>query len=92
MQPPPVSSLGVALRYHCEALAGLRQVLDDITPSTCVAIFACSVMIVICAIVSPLLPAGPNDEVKSTARSMLPIVDLPKGISSIINISQQWLF
>lgn len=80
-----------ALQYHSEAISGLRQRLHDITPSSCVALFACSAMIMVCAIVSPLLPTGLSDEIKSTSEAMLSVVDLMRGISSIIDVSRQWL-
>ncbi|KAH7371930.1 hypothetical protein BKA66DRAFT_468881 [Pyrenochaeta sp. MPI-SDFR-AT-0127] len=79
------------LQYHNQALSGLREVLLNITPSTCVAIFACSANISICAVVSPLLHTGSDDEAKSITQAVLPVIDILKGTSSIIDVSHPWL-
>ena len=58
------SYTAAALQYHDQALSGLREVLPDITASTCNAIFASSAMLAICAVVSPFLHTD-LDEMKT---------------------------
>ncbi|KAF2790173.1 hypothetical protein K505DRAFT_327753 [Melanomma pulvis-pyrius CBS 109.77] len=83
--------VSAALQHQNRGLSGLRATLSDISPSNCDAIFASSVFIMVCAIVSPLLPAGRDDDAKSTAESMLLLVDFINGIASIVELSRKWL-
>jgi hypothetical protein len=84
--------LDAALQHQNRALSGLRATLGDISTSNCDAIFASSILIMVCAIVSPLLPTCDNNyPAKSTTESMLSLVDFIKGIAYIIRLSREWL-
>ncbi|RYP72319.1 hypothetical protein DL771_004293 [Monosporascus sp. 5C6A] len=80
-----------ALQHQNQCFLGLRAALRDISPSNCDAVFTSSVLIMACGIVSPLLPSGGDDQAKSAAESILRIVDLMNGISSIVQLSRQWI-
>ncbi|KFZ12694.1 hypothetical protein V501_04092 [Pseudogymnoascus sp. VKM F-4519 (FW-2642)] len=79
------------LRYQNNAVRPFHAALHDVTPSNCHAIFACSVVTMACTIVSPLLPTSNHEKVTSTIESFLPLFDFVKGISSVVNISREWL-
>lgn len=84
--------VSAALQHQNHALSGLRATLCDISTSNCDAIFASSILIMVCAIVSPLLPTGEDDHpAKSTAESMLSLVDFINGIAYIVRLSREWL-
>ncbi|KAH7407239.1 hypothetical protein BKA64DRAFT_410668 [Cadophora sp. MPI-SDFR-AT-0126] len=90
----PVSAaayVSVALRYQNNAVSSFRSALQSVTQSNCDALFFSSVLIVACAMVSPLLPAGAHDAVRSPLESMLLSYDFLNGVRSVIDISRQWL-
>lgn len=84
------SCTAAALQFHDQALSGLREVLPDITASTCNAIFASSAMLAICAVVSPFLHTD-LDEMKTIPDTILPLMGIMRGTGSIIDASHQWL-
>ncbi len=79
------------LQYQNNAVRPFHAALHDITPSNCHAVFACSVVIMACTIVSPLLPTSNHEKDTSTMESFLPLFDFVKGISSVVDISRDWL-
>jgi hypothetical protein len=90
----PVSAasyVNVALQYQNNAVPNFRTALHNVTQSNCDAIFASSILIMACSVVSPLFPAGDSDIAKSSTDSILHLYDFINGISSIVDISRQWL-
>lgn len=83
--------MSIGLHYHTQAVAGFRNTLSTLSPSNCDAIFLSSVLIMVCSIVSPLLPAGYSEHTQSPAEAMLTLADLVRGIASIHSISRDWL-
>ncbi|CZR51385.1 related to regulatory protein involved in control of sterol uptake [Phialocephala subalpina] len=79
------------LRYQNNAVRPFHTALHDVTPSNCHAVFACSVVTMACTIVSPLLPTSNHEKATSTMESFLPLFDFVKGISSVVDISREWL-
>lgn len=83
-----------ALHYQGCAVPAFRAALEIVSPSNCNALFACSVIMMACAAVSPSLQR--NDENSSLDRTstlhdltlMFPFV---KGIHSIIDQARSWL-
>jgi hypothetical protein len=90
----PVSAapyVSAALRYQNNTIALLHMVLQNITPSNCNAVFASSLLMMACTIVSPLLPTREDDEPTLPTKSLLLLFDYVKGIESIVGVSRQWL-
>ncbi|KAF2471751.1 uncharacterized protein BDR25DRAFT_22689 [Lindgomyces ingoldianus] len=84
--------VGTALEYQNQTLSGLRKTLDsNITPSNCDAVFVTSVLMLVCAIVSPLLPTNFQDHRRPTTEAMLKVVDFINAITSIVDLSRPWL-
>lgn len=83
--------ISAAFRYQNQSMAGLNRTLGDISPDNVDAVVLSSVFIMICAVLSPLLPATPGDQIESTADAIIPLVHLLKGIGSIINDHREWL-
>jgi hypothetical protein len=84
------SHTAAALQYHNQALSGLREVLPDITASTCNPIFVSSAMLAICAVISPFLHTDMG-EMKSVPDAVQPLMNIMRGTGSIIDASHQWL-
>ena len=80
-----------ALRYQNDAVRPFHEALQNITPSNCDAVFACSIVTMACTIVSPVIPAGTEDNTKSTIESFMLLFDFVKGIASVVEISRHWL-
>ncbi|CZR58894.1 related to regulatory protein involved in control of sterol uptake [Phialocephala subalpina] len=85
------SYVNTALQYQNNAVPTFRAALQNVTQSNCDAIFTSSILTMACSIVSPLLPAGDNDKAKSPTESILLLYDFVNGISSVVDISRQWL-
>jgi hypothetical protein len=76
--------LSAALQYQNRAAAGMRNALANLSPANCEAVTVCSLLLMICALVSPLIPTGEHDQIVSTAEAMIAPIDFVKGIGSIV--------
>ncbi|KAF2240176.1 hypothetical protein BU26DRAFT_512450 [Trematosphaeria pertusa] len=83
--------LSAALHYQHQAVSGLRSSLDALSRENCDAAFISSMLIMVCAIASPLLQSKCKQQNQSTAEAMLRLVDFLKGIKSILDVSREWL-
>lgn len=81
----------VACHYQHKAVAGLRDAINDISPTNCDAIFTTSNMIMVCTIVSSLLQSDCDLETQSTAETMLKLTDFLHGIKSVLDVSREWI-
>ncbi|KAH6675187.1 hypothetical protein B0J14DRAFT_589155 [Halenospora varia] len=82
--------VSAALQHQNQSLLGLRTALSNISPSNCDAVFICSVLIMVCAIVSPLLPTD-CEQVKPTSETVLLLVEFMNGVSSIVGLVRHWI-
>lgn len=85
------SYTAAALHYQQQATSGLREVLQNITSSTCNAIFTASALLAICAVVAPFLNADTEDG-NSVPEMIMPVMEIMRGTGSIISASHRWLF
>ncbi|KAF2255991.1 hypothetical protein BU26DRAFT_512919, partial [Trematosphaeria pertusa] len=83
--------VSAALQYQNRSVSGLRSNLNHISRSNCDAVFTCSVLIMVCAVVSPLLPSGGDDQPKPIAESILILADFINAIASIVQLSRHWI-
>ena len=60
-----------ALHYQNRCLAGLQDALQNLTQTNCSAVLCSTMAMMICAVVSPLVPAAPNDDCESTVEALL---------------------
>jgi|SRR5690242_9970526 len=81
------TSTGMA--YQTRAIAGLRIVLGSLSPEKCDPIFATSVLIMVCVMVSPFLPIGHNKTFDFSAEAILPLADIIRGLGLVIETSQR---
>lgn len=79
------------LQYQTEALRGLRNNVAALTSENCSPVLFTSVLVMACAILSPLLPVGTNESTQSTAETFLPLVDYMKAVESIKGLTKPWL-
>ncbi|KNG51191.1 replication factor c subunit 4 [Stemphylium lycopersici] len=84
------SYTAAALQYQQQATSGLREVLQNITPSTCNPIFTASALLAICAVVAPFLNTD-IEEGNSVSEVIMPVMEIMKGTGSIISASDRWL-
>ncbi|KAF2641387.1 hypothetical protein P280DRAFT_311806 [Massarina eburnea CBS 473.64] len=75
--------VSVGLEYQNQALAGLRIALETFTPDKSSPVLFTSIIVAACAIISPLLPAGPGDEIRPAAEAFLPLFYHKNSIESI---------
>ncbi|KAF2686702.1 hypothetical protein K458DRAFT_297933 [Lentithecium fluviatile CBS 122367] len=80
-----------ALQHQDKSVSGLRATLSHISPSNCDSIFACSVLVMVCSIVSPLLSCRCDDQPRNTAEAILLLADFIKGTASVVDQSRPWL-
>ncbi|KAH8589222.1 hypothetical protein B0O99DRAFT_637153 [Bisporella sp. PMI_857] len=83
--------VNAALRHQNQSVLGLRTTLNNISPLNCDAVFICSVLIMVCAIVSPLLPTGDSEQVKPTSETVLLLIEFMNGVSSIVGLTRHWI-
>lgn len=76
------------MSYQTRAVAGLRVVLGSLSPENCDPVFASSVLIMVCVMVSPFLPAGHSRTFNFTAEAILPLADILRGLGLVIGTSQ----
>ncbi|KAI9927724.1 hypothetical protein MW887_002576 [Aspergillus wentii] len=75
-----------ALEYQNTAVPAFRSALENVTESNCDALFASAILLMTCAIVSPLL-----SKQDTTASSLLLLFDFVKGVHYIISTGREWL-
>ncbi|KAF2020352.1 hypothetical protein BU24DRAFT_416061 [Aaosphaeria arxii CBS 175.79] len=80
-----------ALQYQNRALIGLSNVLCDLSPANCDAITISSILIMVCTMVQPLLRLNQDNNNPEVSDIVLSAAVCVKGISAIIDISDQWL-
>lgn len=81
-----------ALQHQNLAAYGLSQKLDAVTPFNCDAVFMCSVLIMVCAIVSPLVPTSTDEQPQNSSHETVRILlNMMTGISSVVNLTRPWI-
>ncbi|UPX18398.1 uncharacterized protein EKO05_0008700 [Ascochyta rabiei] len=80
---------GTGMSYQTRAIAGLRAVLGSVSPENCDPIFASSVLIMVCVMVSPFLPVGHSRTFNFVAEAILPLADILRGLGLVIETSQR---
>lgn len=79
-----------ALQYENRAIAGLRLALEDLTPNNWHAICVCSLFIMVCSMLSTVLPPDPGDE-KWSPGTILPVVETLRGVATVLTMSKSWI-
>ena len=77
------------MSYQTRAIAGLRMVLGSLSPENCDPVFASSVLIMVCVMISPFLPVGHSRTFNFTAEAILPLADILRGLGLVIETSQR---
>ena len=77
------------MSYQTRAVAGLRVVLGSLSPENCDPVFASSVLIMVCVMVSPFLPLGHSRSFNFIAEAILPLADMLRGLGLVIETSQR---
>jgi hypothetical protein len=77
------------MSYQTRAIAGLRIVLGSLSPENCDPVFASSVLIMVCVMISPFLPVGHSRTFNFTAEAILPLADILRGLGLVIETSQR---
>ncbi|KAH7119940.1 hypothetical protein B0J11DRAFT_72588 [Dendryphion nanum] len=80
-----------SLHYQNKAAVGLRGNLATLSVNTCDAVFASSICIMLCSLVSPLLPTSRNRTVSSLAEAMLGLADLIRGLATVVVAGRHWI-
>lgn len=76
-----------ALHYQNQATPAFCVALEHISPSNCNALFACSAIMMACAVLSSLSQSG-EDAGMSTLTALLPFI---KGVHVVIDRAREWL-
>lgn len=76
-----------ALHYQNQAAPAFRAALEHISPSNCNALFACSAIMMACAVISSFSQPGENTGM-GTLTALLPFI---KGVHVVIDRSRDWL-
>ncbi|KAB8273920.1 hypothetical protein BDV30DRAFT_226267 [Aspergillus minisclerotigenes] len=79
--------IGGALRYQNSAVPAFSSVLKNILPSNCDALFACSAIMMACAVVAPFIGRSRGN----TRENLTSPFHFVKGIHSVIDKSRPWL-
>ncbi len=77
------------MSYQTRAIAALRNVLGSLSPEKCDPVFATSVLIMVCVMVSPFLPVGHDKPFNFDAEAILPLADIIRGLGLVIETSQR---
>ncbi|KAH6642425.1 hypothetical protein C7974DRAFT_385415 [Boeremia exigua] len=80
---------GVGMSYQTRAIAALRVDLGSLSPEKCDPVFATSVLIMVCVMVSPFLPVGHEKIFNFNAEAILPLADIIRGLGLVIETSQR---
>ncbi|KAF2649589.1 hypothetical protein K491DRAFT_668672 [Lophiostoma macrostomum CBS 122681] len=80
-----------ALHYQNKCLCGLRDALQNMTQSNCTAVLCSTMALMVSAMVSPLVPAAPDDDCESTVGALLKVVDFINAIVSICEVRGRWV-
>ena len=83
--------VGAALQYQNSSVLGLRKSLADLSPSNCDALFICSVLVMVSAIVSPLLPTSEIAPSQTTSDTIVVLVALMSGVNSVVDMARPWI-
>lgn len=75
--------VSVGLEYQSKALVGLQDALKTITTANASSILFTSILVAGCAIISSILSTGPQDQDRSAALALLPLVDHLRSIEFI---------
>lgn len=86
-----VSLANSALHYHHSAIIGLREALDTLSSDNCDAVFASSLLIMVCAIVSPLLSINNDITCPSMQVIVFTLVKMMHGVASVVDLTRPWL-
>ena len=77
------------MSYQTRAVAALRIVLGSLSPENCDPVFASSVLIMVCVMVSPFLPVGHERIFNFNAEAILPLADIIRGLGLVVETSQR---
>ncbi|KAF2993180.1 hypothetical protein E8E13_001205 [Curvularia kusanoi] len=77
------------MSYQTRAIAALRTALSSLSPEECDPVFASSVLIMVCVMVSPFLPVGDRKTFNFNAEAILPLADILRGLGLVIATSQR---
>ena len=77
------------MSYQTRAIAALRTALTSLSPEECDPVFASSVLIMVCVMVSPFLPVGHRETFNFNAEAILPLADILRGLELVIATSQR---
>lgn len=80
--------LGDALQYQSRTLPVFRIELENVSPINCDALFACSVIMMACTVVSPSMESNTDDKLATRVgvpTDLISLFHLVKGIHSIID-------
>lgn len=77
------------MTYQTRAIAALRIVLGSLSPEKCDPVFATSVLIMVCVMVSPFLPIGEKKTFNFNAEAILPLADIIRGLGLVIETSHR---
>lgn len=80
---------GTGMSYQTRAVAALRVALSSLSPETCDPVFATSVLIMVCVMVSPFLPVGHKKTFDLNTEAILPLADILRGIGLVVATSQR---
>jgi hypothetical protein len=80
-----------ALQNQNLAVSGLSEMLQAISSYNCDAVFLSSVLIMVCAIISPLLPVRDDERTHSISEILWTLVQMMKGISSVVEVARPWV-
>ncbi|KAL4816762.1 hypothetical protein BDW67DRAFT_175365 [Aspergillus spinulosporus] len=82
--------INTALEYHNQTLTPFRHAIDDISPQSCDAVFAHSVVTTIICIALPRHTAGKDESIGAYEKIVL-ATELLQGVSKILNLYRGWV-
>ncbi|KAL4982323.1 hypothetical protein BDW68DRAFT_171013 [Aspergillus falconensis] len=82
--------VNTALEYHNQTLTPFRHAIDDISPESCDAVFAHSVVTTIICIALPRHTAEKDESIGAYEKIVL-ATELLQGVSKILNLYRGWV-
>ncbi|KAL4735631.1 hypothetical protein BDV11DRAFT_29583 [Aspergillus similis] len=82
--------INTALEYHNQTLTPFRHAIDDISPQSCDAVFAHSVVTTIICIALPRHTAEKDESIGAYEKIVL-AAELLQGVSKILNLYRGWV-
>jgi len=80
-----------AIQYQTSAVSRLHEDLNDLSQSNCEAAFICSVLVMVSAIISPLIPRF-SSMTSSLASDTIPLLNsLMTGVASVLDVARPWI-